>query len=270
MTEANKCIDIEKIFREKNPRLARFIPRLLMNYIRKIIHEDEVNDFLHTHGGKMNLEFVQAGIQAFKVKVASKGTENIPSDGGFIIAGNHPLGGLDAFALMQEVSKKRMDIKFIVNDILMQLKNMQGLFIGVNKHGKNAQENLLAIDALYASDSGVFIFPAGLVSRKQNGIIKDLPWQKSFITKAKKHHRNIIPVHVEGHLTKRFYNFANLRAALNIKSNIEMFFLADELFKQENKTISITFGKPISYTVFDKTKTDFEWAQWVKERVYSL
>src|SRR6185295_11423923 len=138
------------------------------------------------------------GLERFKVKTISKGEEHIPLQGGFIMASNHPLGGLDALALLDVVSHRRKDLKFIVNDILLQLKNLKGLFIGVNKHGKNAQENLAAIDELYASDKGVLIFPAGLVSRKQNIVIKDLEWKKSFITKAKKHKRNVMPVHIEG------------------------------------------------------------------------
>jgi putative hemolysin len=150
------------------------------------------------------------------------------------------------------------------------MKNLKGLFAGINKHGKNAQQNLAAIDALYGSENGVLIFPAGLVSRKQNKIIKDLEWKKSFITKAKKHKRNIIPVHIEGQNTQRFYNLANWRKRLGIRANIEMFFLVDELFRQRNKTITITFGQPVSYSFFDKSKSDHAWAEWMKEKVYSL
>jgi len=271
MQEAKKkFIDIRKIFHDKNPRLAAMLPAFVMHYIRKTIHEDEVNEFLDVHGDKQGLEFIRTSLERFRVNVISSGANNIPASGGFIIAANHPLGGLDAFALMQEIAKRRADFKFIVNDILLQLENLKGLFIGVNKHGKNAQLNLAAIDALYSSEKGVLIFPAGLVSRKKNGIIRDLAWQKSFVTKAKKHQRNVIPVHIEGNLTNRFYSIANFRTALGIKANIEMFYLVDELFRQKNKTIEIIIGEPVPFTFFDKSKSDFEWAQWVKEKVYEL
>ena len=49
-----------------------------------------------------------------------------------------------------------------------------------------------------------------------------------------------------------------------------MLFLAQETFKQQNKTIKIIFGKPIPYQTFDKTKNDKEWAEWVKEQVYEM
>jgi putative hemolysin len=270
MEEKTKFIDIEKIFHDKNPGLARLLPGFILSYIRHVIHEDEVNEFIEKHRDKYEFEWLREGLNRFKLKIVSKGEDNIPMNGGFIMAGNHPLGGLDALALLDIVSHRRKDLKFIVNDILLQLKNLKGLFLGVNKHGKNAQENLEAIDALYASEQGVLIFPAGLVSRKQNGVIKDLEWKKSFITKAKKHKKNVIPVRIEGENTGRFYNLANWRKRLGIKANIEMFFLVDEMFKQENKTIAIHIGEPIPWSVFDKSRSDYEWAQWVKEKVYSL
>ncbi|MEO5571038.1 MAG: 1-acyl-sn-glycerol-3-phosphate acyltransferase [Bacteroidia bacterium] len=270
MEESNKFIDVEKIFYDKNPRLAGLLPRFILNYIRRMIHQDEVNEFIEKHKDSYEFDWLRAGLERFKVKIISKGEELIPLQGGFIIASNHPLGGFDALALLDVISHRRKDLKFIVNDILLQLKNLKGLFIGVNKHGKNAQKNLSSIDDLYASEKGVLIFPAGLVSRKQNGIIKDLEWKKSFITKAKKYKRNVIPVHIEGENTNRFYNLANWRKRIGIKANIEMFYLVDEMFKQENKTIAITIGTPVPWTVFDKSKTDNEWAQWVKEKVYDL
>lgn len=270
MEEKTKFIDVEKIFHDKNPKLARLLPRFALNYIRHVIHEDGVNEFIEKHEDKFEFDWLRAGLEQFKVKIVSKGEEHIPLHGGFIIAANHPLGGFDALALLDVLSHRRKDVKFIVNDILLQLKNLKGLFIGVNKHGKNAQENLAAIDALYASEQGVLIFPAGLVSRQQNGIVKDLEWKKSFITKAKKHKRNVIPVFIDGKNTNRFYNFANWRKRLGIKANIEMFFLVDEAYKQQNKTIAIIVGNPIPYTFFDKSKSDYEWAQWVKEKVYDL
>ena len=90
-------------------------------------------------------------------------------------------------ALISSISLKRKDLKFVVNDILLQLKNLEELFIGVNKHGKNSVEKFADMDKLFASDNAMLIFPAGLVSRKQTkGEIKDLEWKKSFIRQAKK------------------------------------------------------------------------------------
>jgi putative hemolysin len=116
----------------------------------------------------------------------------------------------------------------------------------------------------------LILFPAGLCSRKKKGKIEDLEWKKHFITKAVKHKRDIVPVHFTGRNSNFFYNLANLRVMLGIKSNIEMVYLANEMFKQKNKKIIVRFGEPISYKMFDKTLPPQAWALKVKKIVYSL
>src|ERR1051326_2580105 len=229
MDPKKKSIDLEKIIREKNPRLIKLLPGFIFNYIRKVIHENEMNDFLAIHGEKKNFDFIRAVLNELHIQVHSIGEENIPATGGCIFAANHPLGGLDALSMMLAIEKKRSDIKFIVNDILTQLTNLEGLFTGVNKHGRTAVQTLAEIDQLYGSEKAVLIFPAGLVSRKQHSGIKDLEWKKSFITKAKKHQRNIIPVYIDARNSERFYNLSKWRKRFGIKANIEMFYLVERL-----------------------------------------
>jgi putative hemolysin len=265
-----KFIDIDTIFKNKNPKAYKWTPKFLVKYLKKIVHQEEVNDFMSRNRQKVGIDFCKQVIDEFNIKIKVKGIENVPAEGGCIFASNHPLGGLDAMAVVTEISKIRTDIHFIVNDILLNLTNLQGLFVGVNKVGKNAMESLRAVDELFASEKAVFIFPAGLVSRKQKGIIKDLEWKKTFITRAKKYKKNIVPVYISGKLSKFFYRLANIRKLLGIKANIEMLYLADELYKQKNTTIEIIFGNPISPDTFDKSKKDEEWAEWMKEQTYKL
>lgn len=268
MTE--KFIDIEKIIRDKNPRILKWMPRFILRYLKRILHEDEVNQGIYENRDVYGYQFCVNIINRFDIKVKIEGVENIPKSGGSIFACNHPLGGFDALALVQEVDPIRHDIKFVVNDILLHLNSLKGMFVGVNKHGTNTKESLTELNNLFASEQAVFVFPAGLVSRKKRGIVKDLDWQKTFITRSKKFHRNVIPVFIDGELSNRFYRIANFRKFIGIKANIEMLYLVDELFKQRNKTIIIKFGKPIPYEVFDKSKSDLEWANWVREKVYEL
>jgi putative hemolysin len=114
------------------------------------------------------------------------------------------------------------------------------------------------------------MFPAGLCSRKTKGVVKDLEWKKTFIVKSVNTQRDIIPVHFEGENSKFFYRLANINKMLGIKFNIAMLYLADEMFKNTNKRFKVTFGKPIPWQTFDKSKSPSEWAQHVKELVYTL
>lgn len=264
-----KIIDIEHVFRSKNPALAKLIPQFVYSYLKRVIHEDSINLILNKNKDKIGLEFVDASIKEFGLNIQITGNENLPSTGRYIVASNHPLGGPDGLALMSTVGKKWKDIKFPVNDILLFLPNLNPLFIPINKHGSNAS-NIQIIEETFASDCMVIYFPAGLVSRKHNGVIKDLPWKKTIITKARKHERDILPVFINGNNSNFFYNLANIRKKLKIKANIEMLYLVDEFYKHANKIIEIRFGKPIPYQTFDKRYTDNEWIKLVQDHVYKL
>ncbi len=266
---SRKFIDLKRIIHDKNPRLSALMPGFVLNYMRRVIHEDEVNAFIAGHGEKHGVAFAEAVLEQFRINVEVDGLDRIPSSGGFILAANHPLGGLDAMALFKVLAPVRQDMKFIVNDILLRLENLQGLFIGVNKHGRNAKKDLEEINALYASGQAVLIFPAGLVSRRRGGRIRDLEWRKSFITQAKRQKCNVVPVHISGQLTDRFYRLAAFRSALGIKANIEMFYLVDEMFKQQGHTIRIAVREPVSYETFDRSQNDQAWAHHVMEKVYA-
>lgn len=270
MNDFQKFIDIDKVFQTKNPKLYKWIPAFILSLIKRVVHQDELNNIIEKHTDKYGYEFASAVLYDFGVKTKITGEENLPKTGRQIIAANHPLGGLDGLVLISEIGKQRKDIKFIVNDILLNVKNLKDIFVPVNKHGGNPKEAIKLIDAVYASDELVINFPAGLVSRKHKDGIYDLEWQKSFIKKARIHKRDIIPVYIEGLNSNFFYNLSVLRKSLGIKSNIEMFFLVHEMFKQKGKSIIVNIGNPIPYNLFDSTKSDNEWAQYVKEKVYLL
>ena len=265
-----RTLNVEKAFRDKNPKLASLLPSFVFSFLRRIVHEKEMNEFLFQHKDLEGLDFVDAVIKSAGAEVIVNGLENISENQRQIIAANHPLGGLDGLALMHAVAKKRKDIIFPVNDLLMAIPNLRVLFIPINKHGSNA-ENIRIINDTFDSDKIVLYFPAGLVSRKNDkGEIKDLEWQTTFISRAVKHKRDVVPAFIDGTNSKFFYNLAYWRKKFGIKANIEMLFLADEMYKQKGKKITITFGKPIPYQTFDKRMNRKAWANTVKEYVYLL
>ena len=263
-------IDVDKVLKEKSPRVYQFTPTIFLKKLRSIIHQEEFNEILNKLEGKKGLEFIEQGLDLINVSSNTIGFEKLPKNGGVVIVANHPLGGLDGVTLMKEIGKIRRDIKFIVNDILNQFEPFNSLFIPVNKHGSNTRDSLMRLDELYQSDQCIVIFPAGLVSRKQKEKVEDLEWKKSFIAKVKKYNKPIFPVHISGQNSKRFYRTANIRKKMGIKLNIEMLLLADEMFRQRGSTILLTMGKPIMPNSFNKTKSDYEWAQTVKKHIYKL
>lgn len=273
MEEANntfKPIDIKEVFAGKNPGLAKIIPDFIYAYIKRILHLDFINDFLKRNGHFMGIDFVDRAVEEFNVKNHVHGFENIPDQGRFIFASNHPLGGFDGMLLMKIVDRKFENYKFLSNDILMNIPQLSPMFVPVNKHGGHNREVAKILNEAYNSDIQILIFPAGLASRKIKGKIVDLEWKKHFISKAIKHKRDVIPVYVAGRNSNRFYFLANLRKFLRIKWNLEMFFLPDETMKHRNTDVHIYFGKPIPYQTFDNSRTHLEWAKKIKAIVYDL
>ncbi|MDX9811718.1 MAG: 1-acyl-sn-glycerol-3-phosphate acyltransferase [Bacteroidales bacterium] len=263
-------IDVREVLRSKNPSLERLIPGFMINYLRRIVHQDELNDFLEKHGHLKDAGFIQAGLDYFGITYSVTGRENIPSAGRYIFVSNHPLGGLDGLVFIHELSKHLSGLKFPVNDILMNITNLSGIFLPVNKHGAQDRTSARLLEDAYASDNQILYFPAGLCSRKKKGVIRDLKWHKSFIVKSVQYQRDVVPCFFSGRNSEFFYKLSNIRKFLGIKANIEMLYLVDELFRQQGKTISLTFGTPISWKTFDTTKKAVEWADWVKMVSYSL
>jgi putative hemolysin len=262
-------LDLEAVIRNKNPRLARALPGFVINFLKRLIHQEELNDFIWRNKDEWGLDYAAAILRDFRIMTYVTNNRYYPAEGRYLLASNHPLGGMDGIGLIHEAGKVRDDILFPVNDLLMNLPNLYELFIPVNKHGSNA-ENIRLFNDTFASDTTILYFPAGLVSRKINGQIMDMEWKKTFLTKAKAYQRDIIPVHMSGRNSNFFYNLANIRKKLGIKVNIEMLFLVDEFYKYQGKSITITFGKPIPISTFDKRKSDQEWASLLREHVYKL
>ena len=270
MTLNEKFIDIDKVIGVKSPRLLKVLPRFIIRYIKRIIHQDEINEILERYGHKQGVEFIDAVLKYMNVTYQVEGLEEISSDGRYLFASNHPLGGLDGMILIHLLGKKFPEIRFPVNDLLMHIKPLHCVFIAVNKHGAQTSRNARILDQAYSSDGQILYFPAGLCSRKQKGKIEDLEWKKSFITKAVKHQRNIVPIFFSGKNSNFFYNLAKVRGFLKIKANIEMLYLVDEMFKQKGKSITVKIGEPIPYPTFDSSKSPQEWAMWVKKKVYDM
>ena len=263
-------INIREMFLNKNPKLAKRLPGFVYRYITRIMHIDEINDLLIHHGNERGIEFARSMVKHFNVHETINGVENIPSSGRFIFVSNHPLGGFDALLMLCNIDRFLGETITLVNDVLMKIPQLTPIFVPLNKHGGHSKDVIRQIHEAYLSDKQILIFPSGLASRKIKGQVQDFVWKKHFIAKAIEYQRDVIPVHVSGRNSNFFYNLANFRTFFKMKWNLEMFYLADETFRHKNQKFTITYGKPIPYSHFDKSKTLDEWAAEVKGIVYKL
>ena len=189
-----------------------------------------------------------------------EGKDNLPSPDDkrlYTFVSNHPLGGEDGVALGAIIGRHYDGrFRYLVNDLLMNLPGLAPLCIPINKTGKQNRNFPAMVEA-------------GFRSRRHNGVIEDIRWSKTFISKSVEYQRDIVPIHFSGQNSNFFYRLANFSDRY-LPCNLAMLFLVDEMYKNVHKTFEIIIGKPIPWQTFDRSKTPMEWAQFVKSKVYML
>ena len=265
-------LDINAIIASKSERLAKCAPKFLIRWMKKVIHQDELNQILQYSNGTIDVEFADKVLQWLNVKSNVKfiDRESLDPSRKYIFVSNHPLGGLDGLTLISLFGKTFGKIKFVVNDILMNIIPLRNIFVPVNKHGRMGKDYGQMIHEAYASDAQMLYFPAGLCSRLIKGEITDLEWKKNFIKQARKYDRDIVPIYFSGRNSMFFYRLAKIRKILGIKFNIEMIFLPDEMFKQKNSIFDVIIGKPIPISSIDNTKNLQQWCEEIRRKCYEL
>ena len=274
MESSNKDlkVDLNAIIASKSERLAKYAPKFILSWLKKVIHQDELNEILRYSNGAIDVEFADKTLAWLNVKSNVKFTnrESLDPQKKYIFVSNHPLGGLDGLIMISVLGKLSGKIKFVVNDLLMNIVPMRNLFVPVNKHGRMGKEYGRMITDAYASDTQILYFPAGLCSRLIKGEITDLQWHKNFLKQAKKYNRDIVPVHFSGRNSNFFYRLAKIRKALGIKFNFEMIFLPDEMFRQKNSIFDITIGEPVPIETIDSSRTLDQWCLEIRKKCYEL
>lgn len=263
-------IDIGAIVRAHAKGKARYIPACAIRALERFIHQDFINAYLER--GLVGVSFCKGVLEYLNVEVDVAGLENLPTDGRrCTFVSNHPLGAVDGVTLGWLIGEHYDGkIKYLVNDLLMNLKGLAPLCVPVNKLGKQSRNFPAVVDATFSSDAHVVMFPAGLCSRRQpDGSIRDIPWNKAFLKKSVQTRRDVVPVHFIGQNSNRFYNVAYWCKKLHLP-NFAMALLPDEMYRSQGGRYAVRFGKPIPWQTFDKSKTMVEWARWVQDTVYKL
>ena len=273
ITVTEKTVDINKILKDKMGPKAKFVPGVMVSWLKRIAHQDQVNAFLWESRHLVGTEWLEACVQYLDMTLDIVGEENLPAkDDGrlYTFVSNHPLGGVDGVALGAIIGR-RYDgrFRYLVNDLLMNLPGLAPLCIPINKTGKQGRDFPRMVEAGFQSDNHMLMFPAGMCSRRKDGVISDIPWTKTFISKSVEYQRDVVPIHFGGQNSNFFYRLANFSDRC-LPFNLAMLFLVDEMYKNVHQTFRVAIGKPIPWQTFDKSRKPYEWAQWVREQVYKL
>ena len=274
-------IDVRAVLNAKLGRRARWVPGWAVRMLERVICVPQLNAILRDNYPKTGADFCQGALDQLGVEVTVEGIENLPpaDKRGVMFACNHPLGGADGLALIKFMHDYYGgDVYVVVNDILMAVQPLRDVFVPVNKHGAQDHGNARRFDQVLASDNPVLFFPAGLVSRlndgktapKSDGPIADLKWKNTFVNKAIATGRDVVPLYFTGTNSKFFYRFARWRKRLGLKLNIEMVLLPRELMKLRGQRLTIRCGRPIACDRLDGGAKAADTVQKVRAMTYGM
>lgn len=263
-------IDIAEVLAAKAPKLARRLPKFVINWLRRTIHEEEINHIYQNYWEYAPQEFIRACFRDWGVSYSIEGIEKLDRNERYLFVSNHPFGGMDGMMLADKLIEYFGDVRVVVNDILRYITPLDPLWVPVNKHGAQKLSYARKFDEAFASDLPILTFPAGLCSRKIDGRVQDTPWRPNFLKKAYASHRKIVPIFVEGRLSNFFYNLSRLRKALGVKANIEMLWLVDEMLSQKGQHFRIIVGEPIEVESLREVGSHAEQVLEVRKACYAL
>ena len=118
-------IDIRKVIKNKNPKLYKRLPGFMINYIKKIIRQDELNVFISQNNQYSGIEFLRKSFDYLNVRAEVEGWENFPDNSRVIIVANHPAGSFDGLHIIDTCYRQYGKAKALVNDLLLNVKNLK-------------------------------------------------------------------------------------------------------------------------------------------------
>jgi hypothetical protein len=275
---ATHYVDVQALFMAKNPAVATRLPGWVYSLIRTVAHEKDLNRILPQLHGLAGWQFAEAalGLLDMQVKIIGQDRLPLPAPGPDSLPGplptfcaNHPLGGADGLAMISLLGRTYGSSVYPSNDLLLSIPQLSASIVPVNKHGASTSI-FNDIQAMYASEHPILLFPAGRTARFRDHRLQDFPWTKSFVKKSREFHRPIVPVHISGRNSRFFYFIWRARTLLGIRPNLEMFLLVDELFKQRGSTLTLTIGRPIAPESFHHGRRDADWAEALRLHVDAL
>ncbi|MDQ1263394.1 MAG: hypothetical protein QG559_395 [Campylobacterota bacterium] len=240
-------ISVETYFNHNYPSFSKmpsFFRNGVLSVFRSLFHEKEINAVLAKNRHLNAFDFIELVLDYFSIDITinKNQLQRIPSYGKVIIIANHPLGSLDALALLNVVKDVRKDIKIVASNFLSAFKNLQDILIPIeNVKGKIERHSVDAIYEALQKEMVVIIFPSGEVSRARPNGIKDTKWRKGFLKIAQNTKAPILPIYIDAKNSKMFYFLSIINKSLATAT------IPHEMFKHYNKNIGFTIGKSIPF-----------------------
>jgi putative hemolysin len=210
-------LSIEQALTDRIPWLLQH-PRIrkpVAGMLEKLAHEARFNHTLDQVPAE-GFGFCEHMLDYLGVscQVTERERENIPVEGPLIVVANHPLGMVDAIALVQLIGSVRQDVRILGNDVLTAVPQMAPLLLNVDVFGKGAASKMRGIFRALEAGQVLVIFPAGEVSRVRADGVRDGAWSDGFARIALRGGVPVLPVHIAARNSAMFYGLSMLAKPL--------------------------------------------------------
>ncbi len=236
-----RAFDLRRILSERNPRLLNRLPPGVLALARSLTHEHLVNAVLTARSGLEAAEFCEYVLRRLEITLKLENSRYLEDAERPVICANHPSGGLEGVALIAAILRIRGSCRVPANDLLATVEPLGPLIVGVNR-ARPSVADMRELSAAYQGNEPMLIFPAGVTARVYGGVLREYPWETSFVTRARRADRDIVPVWVSGRNSRHFYLIHRIRRVLGIGFNLEMGLLVDELLRRRGDTLTLRFA----------------------------
>jgi len=242
--------------------------RHLIRSLARIARIDDIDAFVRDHAHLRGFAFVEAALERLDCRflVDQVERERIPETGRVVIVANHPMGALDALALLAFVGSVRRDVRIVANDFLSAFEGLSDLLIPLRVFGGRAgADSLRQVDHALGAEQAVIVFPAGEVSRLTPIGVRDAAWRHGFLRFAEQAAAPVVPVRIEGRNSALFYGVSALFRPLGTG------LLPREMFARQQSRLVIRVGAPrpigdVMQGVADRRRVSRE----VRRAVYAI
>ncbi|MDQ7998210.1 MAG: lysophospholipid acyltransferase family protein [Luteibacter sp.] len=212
-------LSIDQTLQERLPWLAQhpLIRKPLVGMLEKLAHETRFNKTLDHAGAALGFDFCERTLDYLGVscRITERERENIPVEGPLIVVANHPLGMVDAIALLQMIGSVRRDVRILGNDVLAAVPQLGPLLLPVDVFGKGSASRMRNVFRAIQAGEVLVMFPAGEVSRVGPSGVRDGKWSDGFARIAMKSGVPVLPVHIAARNSVAFYGLSMLAKPLS-------------------------------------------------------
>lgn len=196
----------------QHPRICRPVAGLL----GRLADEVGFNARLAETATLQGFDFVERmlDLQGVSYRVTQREREHIPVEGPLLVVANHPLGMIDALALLDLVGSVRRDVRILGNDVLTMVPQLGRLLLPVDVFGAGAASRLREVYRALDRGEALVVFPAGEVSRMGPSGVRDGRWSEGFARLALRSGAPVLPVHVAARNSAMFYGVSMLAKPL--------------------------------------------------------